>query len=43
MKQKNKEPAEELISTVMHPERMQRMADTHEMEMDEYAEIFDNT
>jgi hypothetical protein len=42
MNQKNKKPAEELVSKVMHPERLQRMADTHGMEMDEYAENFDN-
>ena len=42
MNQKNKEPAEELVSKVMHPERLQRMADVHGMEMDEYAENFDN-
>jgi hypothetical protein len=42
MNQKNKEPAEELVSKVMHPERLQRMADVHGMEMDEYAANFDN-
>jgi hypothetical protein len=42
MNQKNKVPAEELISTVMHPERASRMAKSHGISMGKYIDTFSN-
>jgi hypothetical protein len=42
MTQKNRAPAEELVSTVMHPKRTRRMAKSHGVSMSKYIDTFSN-
>jgi len=42
MTQKNRAPAEELVSTVMHPKRTRRMAKSHGISMSKYIDTFSN-